>query len=156
MKRARIRGALAQLGERLVRNQEVRGSIPLCSTNRGQSEHLLLQRRIRRRSVVRPGSEKTTQVRVVFSWLYCCCGVFACNILIVLYSLNCLSFSRYSILPFILPTPYISVVATSKFNIATKEFVLECTPSTPSKTLSIPQAKLRIPIANSILWILRR
>ena len=27
-----IRGALAQLGERKVRNLEVRGSIPLCST----------------------------------------------------------------------------------------------------------------------------
>ena len=26
------RGALAQLGERVVRNHEVRGSIPLCST----------------------------------------------------------------------------------------------------------------------------
>ena len=26
------RGALAQLGERLVRNEEVGGSIPLCST----------------------------------------------------------------------------------------------------------------------------
>ena len=26
-------GALAQLGERKVRNLEVRGSIPLCSTN---------------------------------------------------------------------------------------------------------------------------
>ena len=29
------RGALAQLGERVVRNHEVRGSIPLCSTMYG-------------------------------------------------------------------------------------------------------------------------
>ena len=30
--RRRLRGAVAQLGERDVRNVEVRGSIPLCST----------------------------------------------------------------------------------------------------------------------------
>ena len=30
--RSDIHGALAQLGERKVRNLEVRGSIPLCST----------------------------------------------------------------------------------------------------------------------------
>lgn len=32
-------GALAQLGERKVRNLEVRGSIPLCSTNSKASIH---------------------------------------------------------------------------------------------------------------------
>ena len=31
-KTAHVRGALAQLGERVVRNDEVRGSIPLGST----------------------------------------------------------------------------------------------------------------------------
>ena len=30
---ARADGAVAQLGERIVRNDKVRGSIPLCSTN---------------------------------------------------------------------------------------------------------------------------
>jgi hypothetical protein len=30
---ARVNGAVAQLGERGVRNAEARGSIPLCSTN---------------------------------------------------------------------------------------------------------------------------
>ena len=35
-------GALAQLGERVVRNHEVRGSIPLCSTNSWGSVRTLL------------------------------------------------------------------------------------------------------------------
>lgn len=30
---AQVIGAVAQLGERIVRNDKVRGSIPLCSTN---------------------------------------------------------------------------------------------------------------------------
>ncbi len=35
-------GAVAQSGERVVRNDEVRGSIPLGSTNPKNSNHLLL------------------------------------------------------------------------------------------------------------------
>ena len=42
-------GPLAQLGERKVRNLEVRGSIPLRSTKQGSDEHLFLQRRLRRK-----------------------------------------------------------------------------------------------------------
>ena len=38
-------GVLAQLGERKVRNLEVRGSIPLYSTKQVLDEHLFLQRR---------------------------------------------------------------------------------------------------------------
>jgi hypothetical protein len=34
-------GAVAQLGERLVRNEEVRGSIPLSSTTAGRSPSIL-------------------------------------------------------------------------------------------------------------------
>ena len=41
-------GVLAQLGERKVRNLEVRGSIPLYSTKQVLDEHLFLQRRLRR------------------------------------------------------------------------------------------------------------
>ena len=41
-------GPLAQLGERKVRNLEVRGSIPLRSTKQVLDEHLFLQRRLRR------------------------------------------------------------------------------------------------------------
>jgi hypothetical protein len=32
------RGAVAQLGERRVRNAEVEGSIPFCSTNKSKSQ----------------------------------------------------------------------------------------------------------------------
>ena len=42
------KGPIAQLGERKVRNLEVRGSIPLGSTKQVLDEHLFLQRRIRR------------------------------------------------------------------------------------------------------------
>ena len=42
-------GVLAQLGERKVRNLEVRGSIPLYSTKQVLDEHLFLQRRFRRK-----------------------------------------------------------------------------------------------------------
>ncbi len=35
-------GALAQLGERKVRNLEARGSIPLCSTNLNRSDAVFL------------------------------------------------------------------------------------------------------------------
>ena len=41
-------GPLAQLGERQVRNLEVRGSIPLWSTKQGSDEHLFFQWRFRR------------------------------------------------------------------------------------------------------------
>ena len=41
-------GPIAQLGERRVRNAEVRGSIPLGSTKRVLDEHLLFCRRLRR------------------------------------------------------------------------------------------------------------
>ena len=41
-------GVLAQLVERQVRNLEVRGSTPLCSTKQVLDEHLFLQRRFRR------------------------------------------------------------------------------------------------------------
>ena len=36
------RGALAQLGERKVRNLEVRGSIPLCSTIKQSSVRMIV------------------------------------------------------------------------------------------------------------------
>ena len=39
-------GVLAQLVERQVRNLEVRGSTPLCSTKCVLDEHLFLQRRL--------------------------------------------------------------------------------------------------------------
>ncbi len=42
-------GVLAQLGERKVRNLEVRGSIPLYSTKQGSDEHLFFQRWLRRK-----------------------------------------------------------------------------------------------------------
>ena len=42
-------GVLAQLVERQVRNLEVRGSTPLCSTKQVLDEHLFLQRRFRRK-----------------------------------------------------------------------------------------------------------
>jgi hypothetical protein len=37
--RLHLAGAVAQLGERLVRNEEVRGSTPLGSTIRQSSDH---------------------------------------------------------------------------------------------------------------------
>ena len=52
-------GPLAQLGERQVRNLEVRGSIPLCSTNRVLDEHLLFRRRFRREMFALIPNKKT-------------------------------------------------------------------------------------------------
>ena len=45
-------GALAQLVVRYIRIVEARGSTPLCSTRWVLDEHLLLQRRFRRESIV--------------------------------------------------------------------------------------------------------
>lgn len=56
-------GGVAHLVERLLRMQEVRGSIPLISTNRTLDEHLLFQRRLCRLGVVLM-SKRTAEVKV--------------------------------------------------------------------------------------------
>ena len=47
----RIRGGVAQLGERTVRIRKVKGSNPSVSTKQALGEHFLLQRRFCRESV---------------------------------------------------------------------------------------------------------
>jgi hypothetical protein len=59
--RARTRGAVAQMGERLVRNEEVRGSIPLGSTT---PLPLLANRRVR-------NSTRSKRATEVFQAIFC-------------------------------------------------------------------------------------
>lgn len=51
-------GGVAHLVERLLRMQEVRGSIPLISTRWTLHEHLLFQRRLCRKSVAVMSKQK--------------------------------------------------------------------------------------------------